>query len=140
VEDIGISIAMHQSAAWKDTETRSTTGGQHHRQEKKAMRKSLSAQQSGEEEDLMQETPEAALVAAQAYLLTTQPEPGDLWEHMHHAEIRSLGLIEDKLMGKLPEEKETYRIYRGQEGTVRDRLKASQVYTPRLLSIHTLFD
>jgi hypothetical protein len=31
VEDIGMSIAMHQSPAWKDTETRSTTGGQQHR-------------------------------------------------------------------------------------------------------------
>jgi hypothetical protein len=39
--------------------------------------KSQSPQQSKEEEDFVQETPEAALVAAQAYLLTTQPEPGD---------------------------------------------------------------
>jgi hypothetical protein len=38
--------------------------------------KSQSSQQS-EEEDFIQETPEAALVAAQAYLLTTQPEHGD---------------------------------------------------------------
>jgi hypothetical protein len=45
----------------------------------------------------MQETPEAALVAAQAYLLTTQPEPGDPWEHMHQAAIRSLGLVEGRL-------------------------------------------
>jgi hypothetical protein len=30
-----------------------------------------------EEEDFIQEMPEAVLVAAQAYLLTTQPEPGD---------------------------------------------------------------
>jgi hypothetical protein len=57
----------------------------------------------------MQETPEAALVAAQAYLLTTQPEPRDPWEHMHQAAIRILGLIEDKLMGKLPEEMATHR-------------------------------
>jgi hypothetical protein len=70
--------------------------------------KSLSMQQSEEEEDFVQETPEAALVAAQIYLLTTQPEPGDPWEHMHQAAIRSLGLIEDKLMGKLPEEKATH--------------------------------
>jgi hypothetical protein len=35
--------------------------------------KSLSAQQSEQEEDFVQETPEAALVAAHAYLLTTQP-------------------------------------------------------------------
>jgi hypothetical protein len=30
---------------------------------------------STQEEDFIQDTPEAALVAAQAYLLTTQPEP-----------------------------------------------------------------
>jgi hypothetical protein len=77
--------------------------------------KSLSAQQSEEEEDFVQETPEAALVAAQAYLLTTQPEPGDPWEHMHQAAIRSLGLIEDKLMGKLPEKKATQRKKRQKE-------------------------
>jgi hypothetical protein len=70
--------------------------------------KSLSAHPPDEEEDFMQETPEATLVAAQAYLLTTQPEPGDPREHMHQAAIRSLGLIEDKLMGKLPEEKATH--------------------------------
>jgi hypothetical protein len=49
--------------------------------------KSQSAQQSEEEEDFIQETPEAALVAAQSYLLTTQPEPGDPREHMHQAAI-----------------------------------------------------
>jgi hypothetical protein len=70
--------------------------------------KSLSTQQSEEEEDFVQETPEAALAVAQAYLLTTQPEPGDPREHMHQAAIQSLGLVEDKLMGKLPEEKATY--------------------------------
>jgi hypothetical protein len=63
--------------------------------------KSRSAHQSEEEEDFVQETPEAVLVAAQAYLLTTQPEPGDPREHMHQAAIRSLELVEDKLMGKL---------------------------------------
>jgi hypothetical protein len=76
--------------------------------------KSLSAQQSEEEEDFMQETPEAALVAAQAYLLTTQAEPGDPREHMHQAAIRNLGLIEDKLMGKIPE-KVTHRKERRKE-------------------------
>jgi hypothetical protein len=39
--------------------------------------KSSSVHPSDEEEDFVQETPEVALVAAQAYLLTTQPEPGD---------------------------------------------------------------
>jgi hypothetical protein len=52
--------------------------------------------------------PEAALVAAQAYLLTMQPEPGDPWEHMHQAAIRSLGLVEDRLRKYLPEKKATY--------------------------------
>jgi hypothetical protein len=71
--------------------------------------KSQSTQQSEEEEDFIQETPEAALVAAQTYLLTTQPERGDPREHMHQAAIRSLGLVENRLMGNLPEEKATHR-------------------------------
>jgi hypothetical protein len=37
----------------------------------------ISAHPLDDEEDFVQETPEAALVAAQAYLLTTQPELGD---------------------------------------------------------------
>jgi hypothetical protein len=53
----------------------------------------------------VQEIPEAA----QAYLLTTQPKPGDPWEHMHQAAIRSLGLVEDKLRGNFPEKNSTHR-------------------------------
>jgi hypothetical protein len=63
----------------------------------------------------VQETPEAALVAAQAYLLTTQPKPGDPREHMHQAAIRSLGLVEDKLRKNLPEKKATYHNERRKE-------------------------
>jgi hypothetical protein len=63
----------------------------------------------------VQETPEAALVAAQAYLLTTQPEPRDPQEYMHQATIRSLGLIEDELMGNLPEKKATHHKERQKE-------------------------
>jgi hypothetical protein len=59
--------------------------------------KSISTPLSHEEKDFKQETPEAALVAAQAYLLTTQPEPGDPREHMHQAAIKSLGLLGDEL-------------------------------------------
>jgi hypothetical protein len=77
--------------------------------------KSLSAHPSDEEEDFVQETPEAALVAAQVYLLTTQPKPGDPQEHMHQAAIRSLGLIEDKLRGNLPEKKATHHKERRKE-------------------------
>jgi hypothetical protein len=54
----------------------------------------------------MPEMPEVSLVAAQAYLLTTQPEPGDPRESMHQAAIKGLGLIRDKLK-KNPFEKET---------------------------------
>jgi hypothetical protein len=39
--------------------------------------KSTCPNQPEEEEEFVQETPEAALIAAQAYLLTTQPKPGD---------------------------------------------------------------
>jgi hypothetical protein len=65
------------------------------REEKRAI--SISGPLSDEEENFIQETPEAALVAAQAYLLTTQPEPRDPREHMHQKAIKSLGFIEDKL-------------------------------------------
>jgi hypothetical protein len=77
--------------------------------------KSLSANPPKEEEEFVQETPEAALVAAQAYLLTTQPKSGDPREHMHQAAIRSLRLIEDKLRGNPPEKKATHRRERQKE-------------------------
>jgi hypothetical protein len=70
--------------------------------------KSVSEHPSNNEEDFVQETPEATLVAAQAYLLTTQPEPGDPREHMHQAAIQNLGLVEDKLRKHPPEEEATY--------------------------------
>jgi hypothetical protein len=67
----------------------------------------------------VQETPQAVLVAVQAYLLTTQPKPGDPREHMHQAAIRSLGLVEDRLRKHLPEEKVTYRKEKQKEGLKR---------------------
>jgi hypothetical protein len=60
-----------------------------------------------EEEDFVQEIPEAALIAAQAYLLTRRPEPRDPREEMHQAAIRSLGIVEGKIMGKGLEAKST---------------------------------
>jgi hypothetical protein len=45
------------------------------------------------------------LVAAQAYLLTTRPEPGDPREDIHRAAIRSLGIVESKIREKDPETK-----------------------------------
>jgi hypothetical protein len=71
--------------------------------------KSPSVNQPEEEEEFVQETPEAALVVVQAYLLTTQPKPGDPQEHMHQAAIRSLGLVEDKLRGNFLEKNSTHR-------------------------------
>jgi hypothetical protein len=49
-----------------------------------------------EEENIMQDTLEVTVVAAQAYLLTTKPKPGDPRESMHQAAIKSLGLIGDE--------------------------------------------
>jgi hypothetical protein len=62
-------------------------------------------------------------VAAQAYLLTTQPEPRDPWEHMHQAAIKSLGLVEDKLRQHSSEKKSTY--YEGQ-GKKSQKYQSSQ--------------
>jgi hypothetical protein len=50
-----------------------------------------------EEDDFIQETPEAGLIAAHTYLLTTRPEPGDPQEDMHQAATRSLGIVENKI-------------------------------------------
>jgi hypothetical protein len=77
--------------------------------------RTISVRPSDDEEDFLQETPEAVLVAAQAYLLTTQPEPGDPREHMHQAAIRSLGLVEGRLRKRSPERKATYCKDKGKE-------------------------
>jgi hypothetical protein len=61
-----------------------------------------------EEEDFIQEMPEVALVVAQAYLLTTQTEPGDPREHMHQAAIKSLGLVGDQINQKSLGRESTY--------------------------------
>jgi hypothetical protein len=53
--------------------------------------RSITPQPEEEEEDFVQETLEVALIAAQAYLLTTRPEPRDPREDMHQATIRNLG-------------------------------------------------
>jgi hypothetical protein len=43
-----------------------------------------------ERSDIMPKTPEAALVAAQAYLYNMQPNPGDPREYMHRATLQGL--------------------------------------------------
>jgi hypothetical protein len=77
--------------------------------------RSASPNQPEEEEEFVQETPEATLIATQAYLLTTQPKPGDPWEQMHQAAIRSLGLVEQKLKGSILEKRSIHRSAREKE-------------------------
>jgi hypothetical protein len=59
-----------------------------------------------EQGSIIPKTPEAALVAAQAYLHTTRPNPGDPREHMHHASLNGLKMVGNKLSAK---EEEAYR-------------------------------
>jgi hypothetical protein len=59
-----------------------------------------------EQGNIIPKTPEAALVAAQAYLHATQPNPGDPREHMHHATLQGLKMVGNKLSAK---EEEAYR-------------------------------
>jgi hypothetical protein len=111
---------------WNEYSEASESSGERHKDPKHNRRttalareenhaRSISAHPSNDEEDFVQETPEAALVAAHAYLLTTQPEPGDPQEHMHQAAIRSLGLVEDRLRKHSPEKKVTYYEDKGKE-------------------------
>jgi hypothetical protein len=67
--------------------------------------RSSTPQLEEEKDDFIQEMPEVALIAAQAYLLTTRPEPGDPREDMHRATIRSLRIVENKIREKGPEAK-----------------------------------
>jgi hypothetical protein len=118
VEDIGMNSDTSESIIERRRDpkhSRRTTT----RTREESHTKSISAHPSDEEEDFVQETPEAALVAAQAYLLTTQPKPGDPREHMHQAAIRSLGLVEDKLRKHLPEKNATYHKENRKEGLKR---------------------
>jgi hypothetical protein len=59
-----------------------------------------------EQGNIIQKTLEAALVAAQTYLYTMQPSPGDPREHMHRATLQGLRLVGNKLTAK---EEEAYR-------------------------------
>jgi hypothetical protein len=71
----------------------------------------LSADDQG---NIMPKTPEAALVAPQAYMYTMQPYPGDPREHMYRAALQGLRLVGNKLTAK---EEET----RCNEGTHKPR-------------------
>jgi hypothetical protein len=110
---------MSSGAYWGEYNDESESSRERHRGPKHSRRtttwareesrvRSVSEHPSDNEEDFVQETPETTLVAAQAYLLTTQPEPRDPREHMHQAAIRSLGLVDNKLRKHPPEEEATY--------------------------------
>jgi hypothetical protein len=53
-----------------------------------------------EQGNIVPKTPEAALVVAQAYLLTTRPSLGDPREHMHRAALNGLNMVGQKLSAK----------------------------------------
>jgi hypothetical protein len=53
-----------------------------------------------EQGNIIPKTPEAALVAAQTYLYTTRPSPGDPREHMHRAALQGLRMVGNKLTAK----------------------------------------
>jgi hypothetical protein len=119
--------SVSSGAYWDEYSDASESSIERHRDPKHSRRttawareeshiKSISAYPSDDEEDFVQETPEAALVAAQAYLLTTQPKPGDPQEHMHQAAIRSLRFVEDRLRKHIPEKKATYHTEKRKEG------------------------
>jgi hypothetical protein len=106
---------------WEEYKKTSESSEERHREPKHNIRRTgwpgkashNSFVAADEEENIMQDTPEAALVAAQAYLLTTQPEPGDPRESMHQAAIESLGLIGDELRKKSEEKEGTHHEQTG---------------------------
>jgi hypothetical protein len=53
-----------------------------------------------EQGNIIPKTPEAALVAAQAYIYTKRPNPGDPREHMHRAALNGLKMVGNKLSAK----------------------------------------
>jgi hypothetical protein len=59
-----------------------------------------------EQGNIIPKTPKAALVVAQMYLYTTQPNPGDPREHMHQEALQGLRLVGNKLTAK---EEEAHR-------------------------------
>jgi hypothetical protein len=56
-----------------------------------------------EQGNIIPKTPEAALVAAQTYLYTTRPSPGDPREHTQWAALQGLRMVGNKLTAKQEE-------------------------------------
>jgi hypothetical protein len=59
-----------------------------------------------EQGNIIPKTPEAAPVAAQTYLYTTRPSPGDPREHMHRVALQGLRMVGNKPTAK---DEEAYR-------------------------------
>jgi hypothetical protein len=138
--------SVSSGAYWDEYSNTSESSRERHRDPKHNRRttawareekriKSISAHPSDDEEDFVQETPEAALVVAQTYLLTTQPELGDPREHMHQAAIRSLGLVEDRLRKHLPGKKVTYHKEKRKESFKRNPHKTKQASNQAMKSV-----
>jgi hypothetical protein len=65
-----------------------------------------------EQGNIIPKTPEAALVAAQTYLYTTRPSPGDPREHMHRAALQGLRMVGNKLTLKEEEAHRSNRVHK----------------------------
>jgi hypothetical protein len=95
---IATSIALHKACI----DASYTDSKRHHRHgsrvknlehsERRNLSKNLHSSflSIDEQDNIIPKTPEAALVAAQTYLYTTRPSPGDPREHMHRAALQGL--------------------------------------------------
>jgi hypothetical protein len=127
-------LASVASRLWREerNNTSHTNGGRHHRlephednleqgrTENHAQNLDSSFLSVNERENIVPKTPEAASVAAQAYLLTTQPTHGDPCESMHRAVKQGLGLIGDKLeQGEIPRQDKSPHRHNSPQQTTR---------------------
>jgi hypothetical protein len=106
------SAIAASDAARRARSDASYTNKRHHRHgsryenleysERKSISKNLDSSflSVDEQGNIIPKTPEAALVAAQAYLHTTRPNPGDPREHMHRAALNGLKMVGNKLSAK----------------------------------------
>jgi hypothetical protein len=111
---IAASAALHKARS----DASYTTSKRHRRHEsrvenlKHSERQSLSKNLNSsflsvdEQGNILPKTPEAALVAAQTYMYTTRPSPGDPREHMHRGALQGLRMVGNKLTAK---DEEAYR-------------------------------
>jgi hypothetical protein len=112
------SAIAASDAARRARSDASYTNRRHHRHgsryenleysERQSMSKNLDSSflSVDEQGNIIPKTPKAALVAAQVYLHTTRPNPGDPREHMHRAALNGLKMVGNKLSAK---EEEAYR-------------------------------